>query len=117
MNQYTHEEVVDVFLDHIRYLAIVHHVTGRIRVKAGWDAVKTLAKTGTSEIERVIGMIPGIHDYRVNKKALSVVIEYDPAVLPFSLWEDVGRLKDYPLHRDEVRERLLAILQGDKGGE
>ena len=32
MKEYSNEELVDGFLDHIRYLSIAHHVKGRIRV-------------------------------------------------------------------------------------
>lgn len=106
--------IVDVFLDHIRYLTIVHHVKGRIRVKAGWDALPRLGNVDTKEIEKIMDRIPGIRGYRVNKRALSVVIEYDPEILSYSLWEDVGALRKYPAHRQDVKTQLLDILQREK---
>lgn len=111
MTEFSNQELVGTFLDHIRYLKIVHHVNGRIRVKANWNTAKKLSNVGTDEIEQVMVRIPGIDRYRVNKKALSVIIEYNPSVLPFSLWEDVGNLSEYPLNRKEVEERLLTILE------
>lgn len=110
MIKYSNEQLVDSFLDHIRYLKIAHHVNGRIRVKANLNGAKKLANVEEGEIEKVIAMIPGIEKYRVNKKALSVIINYDPEVLSFSLWNEVGTLGEYPMNRDNVRDQLLDIL-------
>ncbi len=110
MTKYNDEEIVDKFLDNTRYLKIAHHVPGRIRVKASWSGARKLAKEDTSDLGEVIDKIPGILEYRVNKKALSVIISYDSEVLPFQLWEDVGTLGENPGNRTEVKERLLNIL-------
>ncbi len=111
MSSYSNEYLVDSFLDHIRYLHIGHHVPGRIRVKANWSAVKQLSKVDTSQLERVVETIPGIINYRANKKALSVIIEYDTRILPYALWENAGKLSEYPIHRETVRGQLLGVLQ------
>jgi len=113
MSEYTAPEIVDSFLDHIRYLNIAHHVPGRIRVKAGLNGARKLAGMDQNDINAIISRIPGIEEYRVNRKALSVIITYNPEVLPFQLWEDVGTLSEYPLHRDSVRAQLLDILSSD----
>lgn len=98
-------------IDHVRYLKVKHHVSGRIRVKASWSGASKLAGVvEEGELESIIARIPGIVEYRVNKKALSVVIEYDPDVLPFSLWEEVGTLGEYPVNREIVRTQLLDIM-------
>ncbi len=110
MNHPGIELMVDTFLDHIRYLKIIHHVTGRIRVKATWNGAMQLADLPDGEIDRVIAALPGVIDYRLNKKALSLIINYDPGVLPFTLWEEVGSLAERPQHRDRVRQQLLAII-------
>lgn len=106
------EEMVEIFLDHIIYLHIVHHVPGRIRVKANWNGARKLAGVKSSELEAVIAAIPGIVEYRINKKALSVIINYDPEIIPFSLWEAAGRLNHDPRGREAVRGQLLAIVNG-----
>ncbi|PIE58678.1 MAG: hypothetical protein CSA33_01890 [Desulfobulbus propionicus] len=108
------EEIVDTFLDHIRYLQIAHHVPGRIRVKARWNALPKLAAVDMDELQRVIHLVPGIYEYRINKKALSVVIEYNTTTLPYTLWEDVGTLAENPLNKERVRQQLLALLGGDE---
>ncbi len=112
MEEYTNEFIVDQFLDNIRYLKIAHHVTGRIRVKATWSGAKKLASEDTDRLESIIARIPGITEYRVNKKALSVAITYDPGILPYELWEDVGKLGENPVNRDGVKIRLMEILEG-----
>ncbi len=106
----SHEEIVDTFLDHIRYLKIAHHVPGRIRVKASLNAAKKLAEVDMDELERVIRMVPGIAGYRVNTKALSVIIDYSADMLPFHLWEDVGTLAENPLNRERIKQQLLVLL-------
>ncbi len=114
MKTNSNEKIVDTFLDHIRFLKIAHHVPGRIRVKAGWDGVRHLIGMDSKEIEDIIDRIPGITGHRVNKKALSVIITYNPAILPFTLWKKVGSLGQYPMKQEEVREKLLTLLDENK---
>jgi len=114
MQQLNKEKIVDTFLYHIRHLKIKHHVPGRIRVKATWNGARKLANGENVDIEKIIAWIPGIHDYRVNPKALAVIITYDPKILPFNLWEEIGRLGEYPQGRNKVREELLALLKREK---
>ncbi len=110
MTKYSSEDIVDNFLDHVRYLKVKHHVNGRIRVKASWNGAQKLATMKEGELEDIIASIPGIGEYRINSKALSVIIHYDPDVLPFSLWEDVGTLGEYPANQENVRTQLLDIM-------
>jgi len=110
MTQLSNEDIVAGFLDHVRYLKVKHHVNGRIRVKASWNGAKKLVAMEEGELERIITSIPGIKEYRVNPKALSVIIEYDPDILPFLLWEEVGTLGEYPANRANVQTQLLDIL-------
>lgn len=110
MKKVSIEESVDIFLDHIRYLKVKHHVPGRIRVKATWNGVKKLAASSNGDIEQIVAMIPGINGYRVNPKALSAIISYAPEVLPFQLWEEIGKLGEFPLNRSKIKEKLLVIL-------
>ncbi len=107
---YTQEQLVDGLLDHMLYLHIAHHVPGRIRVKASWSGAHKLGTVDEKEMTTIIDSIPGILDYRVNKKALSVIIEYDGHILPFSLWEQVASVGQFPGKREQVRGQLLTIL-------
>lgn len=107
---YTREQLVDGLLDHMLYLSIAHHVSGRIRVKASWNGAQKLGAVNEDELMNIIAAIPGIVEYRVNKKALSLIIQYDIDILPPSLWEEVASVGQYPGRRGQVRERLLALL-------
>nr|WP_321465109.1 hypothetical protein [uncultured Desulfobulbus sp.] len=107
---YTNEQLVDGLLDHMLYLNIAHHVPGRIRVKASWSGAQKLAAVNEREMTSIIASIPGIVDYRVNKKALSVIIQYDTEILPPSLWEEVASVGQFPGKRDSVSEQLMVIL-------
>ena len=109
---YTSEQLVDGLLDHMLYLNIAHHVPGRIRVKASWSGAQKLGTVDENQLMRIIASIPGIQDYRVNKKALSVIIQYDTDILSPALWEEVASVGQYPGKRGSVRELLLALLPG-----
>lgn len=113
---YTCEQLVDGLLDHMLYLSIAHHVSGRIRVKASWNGAQKLGAVNENELMNIIKAIPGIVEYRVNKKALSVIIQYDTDILPPSLWEEVASVGQYPGNRGKVRERLLSLLADEAHG-
>jgi hypothetical protein len=114
MNESDMEDIIDDFLDHVRYLRVRHHVPGRIRVKASLNGAKKLVSVGSAAIEETITAIPGIEDYRINKKALSVIIDYNPEVLPFELWEDIDKLGEYPLYRKQIKQQLLDIIDNNQ---
>lgn len=112
------EEIIDTFLDYIRYLTIISHVNGRVRIKASCANAKKLILASQykdmqeSDINDIIANIRGILDWRINKLALSVTIQYDPAIIPYSLWGELDGLGDRPAKRDTVRGELLAIMEG-----
>ncbi len=107
---YTPDELVDTFLDHIKYFSIAHHIPGRIRVKASLLQAAHLVGVNTDGLEELVDDFPGITSYRLNKKGLSAVIEYDQKLLPPDLWEEVAAVDKYPRTREAVRERLLGIV-------
>lgn len=113
MNVSDRANIVDDFLDHVRYLSVKHHVPGRIRVKANLNGIKKLINVDSTVIEEIISAIPGIENYRINKRALSVIIDYNSGILPFELWEDIGRLGEYPLYRQQIKKQLLDILDNN----
>jgi len=115
MSSLNPEQLIDGLLDHMLYLHVVHHVEGRIRVKASWNGARKLSRAHEETMERIIAVIPGVREYRINKKALSVVIQYDPERLPFALWEEVAALGQDPTRRESVRRRLLEILDRKTG--
>ena len=90
------------FLDLRRFLTIAHHVPGRIRVKLSLQALAFLPDVDPAPFVDLAKRIRGVGVTRVNVPALSVVIEYDPVVIPVPVWERL-LLAD----RAEI-ERLLA---------
>lgn len=75
------------FLDLRRFLSIAHHVPGRIRVKLSVMALAHLPDVDPAPFVDLTRRIRGVGMTRVNVPALSVVIEYDPVVIPAPLWE------------------------------
>nr|WP_320012569.1 hypothetical protein [uncultured Desulfobulbus sp.] len=108
---YTSEQIVDGLLDHMLYLHVAHHVPGRIRVKASWSGATKLGNVNEQELHTLVASIPGIQGYRINKKALSVIIEYDTDTLTPQLWEEVASVGQYPGKRETVRGQLLTLLE------
>lgn len=70
-----------------RFLSIAHHVPGRIRVKLSPMALAHLPDVDPAPFVNLAKRIRGVGMTRVNVPALSVVIEYDPVVIPAPLWE------------------------------
>ncbi|MGH2340745.1 hypothetical protein ACRC7T_04610 [Segnochrobactraceae bacterium EtOH-i3] len=75
------------FMDLRRFLSIAHHVPGRIRVKLSITALACLPDVDPAPFVDLTRRIRGVGMTRVNVPALSVVIEYDPVVIPAPLWE------------------------------
>lgn len=106
-------ELVDMFLDRLRCLSLAHHVRGRVRIKVSWTQLSRLMSSDSlpsaSDIEAFLSRMPGIRGCRINRKALSMVIEYDESIWPYRLWEDLAALDSNPGSRGALREELLAL--------
>ncbi len=74
------------FLHLRRYVSIAHHVPGRIRLKLDFAALAQLPKADPKPFVELVGRIRGVTTTRVNAAALSVVVEYDPHLIPAPLW-------------------------------
>lgn len=83
------------FLTLRRHLRIAHHIPGRIRLRAGPGIVKELGAVDGKALERVLGALDGIRDFRANPQAGSVVVEYLPASIKPEWWETL-------IHGDET---------------
>ena len=102
----TRQEIVEALLKIAPYAQIAHHISGRIRLKFSPAAEKVLAGIN---IESIMTGIPGIHGHRLNKRAGSVVIEYDPAILDSRLWEEFASLRKNPAVQDKLQRDFLAL--------
>lgn len=74
------------FLGLRRHVTIAHHVPGRIRLKLGIAAVAKLPQADPAPFLDLLRRIRGIGLTRINRAALSVVVEYDPNVITPSTW-------------------------------
>lgn len=74
------------FLTLRRHVTIAHHVPGRIRLKLGMAAVTKLPEADPAPFVDLFKRIRGIGLTRINRAALSVVVEYDPNVIAPSTW-------------------------------
>jgi hypothetical protein len=61
-----------------KYVSVVHHVEGRIRLKVDPAIMKDPV---SKRLEEISASIPGVLDKLVNMLARSVVLRYDPAVI------------------------------------
>ncbi len=93
------------FFDLRRYIMIVHHVPGRIRLKLSLTALAHLPKADPAPFIDLVARVKGVKDTRVNASALSVIVEYDPQAIAAPVWERL--LKADP---EEVRAILEAHI-------
>ncbi|SDD71505.1 HMA2 domain-containing protein [Desulfuromonas thiophila] len=94
------------------YARIAHHIRGRIRIKFPLAAKKGLADIA---LESLAGQLPGVQHYRINGKNGSLVIDYDPAVIPCQMWERI--INSAPEGRPALAEELLSIWTHSLEGE
>lgn len=74
------------FLHLRRFVSIVHHVPGRVRLKLDLAALAHLPKVDPTPFVTLVGRIRGVKATRLNAAALTVVVEYDPHLIPAPLW-------------------------------
>jgi len=104
MTEIEQQQALDTLFRIADYARIAHHITGRIRIK-----FTLAAKSGLADIdlEKLTEKLAGIHHYRLNNKNGSIVIEYDPNIIPEIFWE---KLVNSPLEkRSEVTMELLTL--------
>lgn len=94
------------FLAARRHLRIAHHLPGRIRLRAAPAIVKDLRTLDGKIVDRVLGALHGIREFRANPRAGSIVVEYVPAEIRPEWWETL-------IHGDEAAavELLQRLLQ------
>lgn len=78
-----------------QHLSIVHHVPGRIRLRAGAALYKHASTLNSDGLKSLLESLNGIHDIRVNPNAASLIIQYDPTHFPPSLWETLVKGSDH----------------------
>ncbi len=62
----------------VRQARVVHHVSGRMRIKV-IDAQAEAEAEFFNEVQRAIGTLPGVVSVRVNPLSSSIVVDYRPS--------------------------------------
>jgi hypothetical protein len=85
---------------------IVHHIPGRIRFRLRRSGLDVVRKTN---IEKMMHSIPGIRKLRINPVVGSLILDYDEARLPYSMWEKLGEIRTRPELSIVVRDLLHSL--------
>lgn len=85
------QQRIELLLAMRGHLHIVHHIPGRVRVRAGAGLLELAGQWRGQPIglDDAIGAIAGIRNARVNPMAATAVIEYDPARVPPETWHSL----------------------------
>jgi hypothetical protein len=71
------------------YFSIIHHIKGRIRLRVSPKIKEHKHHVGVEDIEALPARINGIKSIKINKMIGSLTIEYDHAIFPDHLWENL----------------------------
>lgn len=71
------------------YFSIVHHIKGRIRLRVSPKIKEHKHHVSIEDIEALPARINGIKSIKINKMIGSLTIEYDHAIFPDHLWENL----------------------------
>lgn len=74
-----------------RYIEIVHHIPGRVRLKFNPAILKELGDEGVKQLENFESVVQGIKEVKVNKMAKSATISYDKQTLTPDFFEQLAR--------------------------
>lgn len=81
-----------------KYLSIAHHIKGRIRLKIDLsiteDPLFEAIKNFQDKEDELFTLFPGITDKRINLKARSIVVVYDPTTIAPNELEDFIKSND-----------------------
>ena len=81
----------DLLMKLRRYLRILHHEQGRIRLRYQIGAVCVLRQLQSQSGARWPGAIDGVHKVAVNPLTFTLTIHYDPEIIAPSWWETLVR--------------------------
>lgn len=79
---------LEAFVSLAKYIHIVHHIDGRVRLKLDTKVLNEPVLKGQG-IDLLVRSIPGVLDVRINKLAKSATVTYDKNIFTM---EEVERL-------------------------
>ncbi len=111
------EEQVNLLLRLTNICRIGERRPGRITLKVGLMDLPGLTSllNEVNDLQGEIARIPGYKSYKTKLGLTggSVVVDYDPAVFPPDLWDDLGGLKSNPPAKERVAQRVRDLLDGN----
>jgi hypothetical protein len=95
---------IETLLELRQHLSIIHHVPGRMRLRLGPALYAQASALNGNGLRSFLESLEGIHDIRVNPAAASLIIQYNTAHFPPTLWETLVA------GNDEEAARLISDL-------
>lgn len=89
------------------YTKIDSHTSGRVSLKY---SLRGLIPARDIDFDELVSQIPGLLNAKVKVFSRTIVIDYDPNLLPRDLWEDLDRVKTKPELALKVSDRLQKLL-------
>jgi hypothetical protein len=109
-------QAVDRLIEVAGYTEIAEHAPGRLRLRIKPKGVLLALNLNVAELAKLRLSIRGILGARADLGARTLVIDYDPKLLPKELWELLVRAKASPKLEALVRQQLLARLSEEDLG-
>jgi hypothetical protein len=109
-------QAVDRLIEVAGYTEIAEHAAGHLRLRIKPRGVLLALNLNVAELAKLRLSIRGILGARADLGARSIVIEYDPKLLPKELWELLVRAKASPKLEALVRQQLLNRLSEEDLG-
>ncbi len=90
-----------------KYLSIVHHTVGRIRLRVSPSIFSEVKKFDENDLKDLPLKIKGIKDIKLNKLIGSLTISYDADVFKPQIWDELlaGNISD------EILENLSKMIK------
>lgn len=109
----TSDEIIQLLLEFAALCEIKHHTPGSIVLKIGLTSLPGVLSLAGGDI-RVFEEFRRIKGYKSHKVAMgftggTVSIDYDAAVFPATLWDELGRVKNHT-ESATLRERLAGLV-------
>ncbi len=101
------DDIIHALIRVAAHLSIAEHKTGIIKLKFALSAVKEVNDPKLGAL--LSSPPPGIIDTKLSLLTRTITINYDPAIIPADLWEDLARAHEDPQLRAQVEERLKQI--------
>lgn len=88
-----------------RQLRIAHHVPGRLRIRFAPALMNDAPELSEAAALQALQGIAGVRAVSLRRATLSLVIDYDPSVIPPETWDTIVHGSD-----GEAREVLASFL-------